>query len=270
MGFPCDHTRHAWPSSRIKDDKQGFEDKRCSLVGNSFNCLVVALLLGYYGHAAGWLPAPVDPQHLVNRVGVQHELSLHPSETCLPPRRTSVRDARRWDSTCSEPAGNERAKVEYQLARLMAEGVDHKGSDVRLDAGELYDPSTWPRRSVKVSRWKWRVVLSLEWKEEEHINVQELRMFYLSAQWRLRSAAQVGTRWVHFMDSQVAIAVATKGRSSSKRLNSLLLRANAVLLAAHCYPLHAYVDTSSNPADAPSRRTRVHKQVNKAKWRKRN
>ena len=58
---------------------------------------------------------------------------------------------------------------------------------------------------------------------------------------------------MHLLDSQVATSILTRGRSSSKRLRSVLRRYNALVLAVGAYPLYAYVHSEDNPADVPSR-----------------
>ena len=59
------------------------------------------------------------------------------------------------------------------------------------------------------------------------------------------------------MDSQVAISVAAKGRSSSKALNRVIKRINSFCLAADIHPFFVYVRSKLNPADAPSRIARA-------------
>ena len=68
-----------------------------------------------------------------------------------------------------------------------------------------------------------------------------------------RSTASLGSRLCCLVDSQVAISVAAKGRSTSKVLNKLLKRMNSYCLAADLHPFYVYVRSQHNPADAPSR-----------------
>ena len=60
-------------------------------------------------------------------------------------------------------------------------------------------------------------------------------------------------RFAHLMDSQVCLAVVTKGRSSSRRLNRVLRKVAALLVATGSYAIVGYVSTGVNPADGPSR-----------------
>ena len=56
------------------------------------------------------------------------------------------------------------------------------------------------------------------------------------------------------MDSQVAIAVLAKGRSSSWKLNQVLRRVGALTVAAGFAPAYGYCMSEWNPSDVPSRR----------------
>ena len=107
--------------------------------------------------------------------------------------------------------------------------------------------------SIDPSRWSWKTVISKRWREKEHINVLELRAGLLALRWRSRSASFRSVRFVHLMDSQVALAVATKGRSSACMLNRILVKMSALLLALDAYPIYGYVATEVNPADRASR-----------------
>ena len=87
----------------------------------------------------------------------------------------------------------------------------------------------------------------------EHINVLELKAILSAFKWRVRSAAAINTRMLHLTDSQVCLAVCSKGRSSSHHLQRVLDRLSALLVAASAQPYYLYVRSADNPADAPSR-----------------
>ena len=95
--------------------------------------------------------------------------------------------------------------------------------------------------------------VSVAWARHAHIHALELQALFVGLRWRVRSSASLGTRICCFLDSQVALSVAAKGRSSSHQLNRVLRRLNAFCLAANIQPFYVYVHTSMNPADAPSR-----------------
>jgi hypothetical protein len=89
--------------------------------------------------------------------------------------------------------------------------------------------------------------------EGDHINVLEMHAAVASQKWRLRATEGVYKRAVLLLDSQVCIAVLVKCRSSSRRLNKILQRFNAMVLAGSMIMAFAYVRTDENPADEPSR-----------------
>ena len=95
-------------------------------------------------------------------------------------------------------------------------------------------------------------MLAVKYKPR-HIIALELRALLASFRWRARRAKGLSGRIIHFCDSQVAIAVACKGRSSSPELHRLLTRLCALLLATSCHPFFTYVRSAQNPADRPSR-----------------
>ena len=63
-----------------------------------------------------------------------------------------------------------------------------------------------------------------------------------------------GSTSAHNIDSQVALAVRTKGRSSSQKLNRVLRRHAALPIASGNVPYYGRVRTETDPADFPSRR----------------
>ena len=142
-----------------------------------------------------------------------------------------------------------------RLTKHFVRRVEHRGSDVRLDVGVLYRPVAWPRIAIRADKWLWQTVQAIPFQYEDHININvlELRMYLHTLLWRSRARAFHSSRFVHLLDSQVCIAVATKGRSSSRKLNQLLRRIAALVVTMHVCPLLGYVATEDNPADMPSR-----------------
>ena len=63
----------------------------------------------------------------------------------------------------------------------------------------------------------------------------------------------MGSRFCFCVDAQVALAVASKGRSSSKLLDRILKRLNAYVLETFTTPFYIYVHTTKNPSDGLSR-----------------
>ena len=89
--------------------------------------------------------------------------------------------------------------------------------------------------------------------EPDHINAQELRVFVGLIVRRCRSAANAGQRLVGLLDNQAVTGAAAKGRSSSRRMDRLLRRLGAFLMAGDVYIAPKYVPSGVNPADPPTR-----------------
>jgi hypothetical protein len=144
---------------------------------------------------------------------------------------------------------------EQQLVVEHLRGVDHRGSDVRLDAGTLMSPSAWPRRSLRPELWRWQTKYFWGWRDKnsDHINILEAYACLSAFRWRLRSRKGLAKKFLHLIDSQVVQAVFTKHRSSSKKLNRLCQKWSALELASSCHCLLGFVRSDQNPADAPSR-----------------
>ena len=95
-------------------------------------------------------------------------------------------------------------------------------------------------------------MLSVEFAPR-HINALELRAILLSILWILRSPANLGKRSILVSDSQVCIAVLTKGRSAARTLAASMKKVTAAILAGSLSVYLVHVESSRNPADAPSR-----------------
>ena len=74
---------------------------------------------------------------------------------------------------------------------------------------------------------------------------------------------------MHLSDSQVAIGVMAKGRSSSRKLASQVRRLGGLLLGGHLYMGVGWTKTDENPADRPSRRWRMVTVMRKGKQERR-
>ena len=95
--------------------------------------------------------------------------------------------------------------------------------------------------------WAWQ-------REGSHINVLESVAVLVELKRRARAVTNFHSTYLHLVDSQVAIGVFTKKRSSSRMLQRVLRKANALCLAANLVPVFVYVRSELNPADRPSRR----------------
>ena len=97
----------------------------------------------------------------------------------------------------------------------------------------------------------WEVVSSWTFRKESHINILEMASMLRLA----GSLAQKCTpmRVVNLVDSYVCRCAASKGRSSSKALSTVLRRFNAISVAAGLYWTLPYCPTRWNPSDDPTR-----------------
>ena len=152
-----------------------------------------------------------------------------------------------------------------RLVRKLMTLLSGNGSDIMLQLGGEPRQHQRFRTSIPAHLWQWKDICSWGWPAEEndHINRYELRAIYTALRWRVLRKKECQVRFVHLTDSMVCLHVVSKGRSSSHKLQSLLYRISALLLATGMHPLLAYVSSHTNPADRPSRRIRV-----KRRWGK--
>ena len=161
----------------------------------------------------------------------------------------------RSEPTHPEPPALSSASLSEALVHGPLRRADHRGADVRLDLGIPFRPSAGLRTQISASRWKWRTVLAFPWKGPEmHINEYELLAVLQGIKWRCRAKRRLGRRFCILVDFQVTLSVAAKGRSSAFRLNRILRRLNAYVLACFFLPFYGYVSSGKNPADKPSRK----------------
>ena len=279
MGFPPSYCTGMHGKEMERRFPARVEVAACAALGNSFHVGVVAVLFGQLLHQVVGAPTNLGPAVLqarhhmavlaAGRAVAQPAEALvsPPPEVDPPPDGNGTSDydtdgavvederaARCGGELPLVPASWRPGLTPLQgLVESIIRRVDHRGSDVRLDLGVLYRPSAWPRMSIDPGKWVWAQVLSTPWEREEHINVLELRAGLLALRWRSRRADFAAVRYVHLMDSQVALAVATKGRSSAKVLNMVLVRMAALKVALDAYGVYGYVATEVNPADYGSR-----------------
>ena len=114
------------------------------------------------------------------------------------------------------------------LCDQLVRSADTRGSNVRIDSGELMHPHSWPRRPMDVARWTWRLCVRYRWKRKRHITELEARAILSALKWRLRSSRHLRTRFIHLSDSQAGLGVFTKGRSSSRKLHHVVKKADCL------------------------------------------
>ena len=142
-----------------------------------------------------------------------------------------------------------------RLARMYASYATHRGNEIRLEAGprRMLQKPSW--QQVDARQWTWQTVISCVWQiEGESMPSLEARAVLLTLQWRARSVARLGKKFLHLSDSQSALGCMSKHRSGATSLAYLVERAAALQLAGNMEPVFAFVRTHINPADRPSRR----------------
>ena len=129
---------------------------------------------------------------------------------------------------------------------------DFRGSEVSLRDGTVNEGhrQVIPYPAVV---WAWRNVQAYAWQKPHHINVLELvaLLNYLRA--CVGKAVNHSIRMLHVLDSRVVSCVIAKGRSSSCKLNRILRRVSALLLASDVYVFPLWTVSGWNFADYGTR-----------------
>ena len=242
LGFPLDHTQHCLPKGQRVG--HAYDDLRKTLLGNSWSVPVVAILLKSLFQLLG-LMEPISVQELVDRLTPGKAGTLQAILQRPPLRRLG-----------GEP------KPSVALASRMAGLVSVKGEDLMIQsASEPLLRHQRFRHTVPSKAWKWKEVCGWQWHgEPEHINQLEMRAVMTSVKYWISKQRRFNCRVLHLVDSMVVLHALTRGRSSSRKLRRTIMRIQAYLLAANIHVVWAYVHTSQNPADRPSRR------VKQTKW----
>lgn len=261
---------------RPEDDDEllASEDLRCAALGNSFHTNTVAILLDRSLSLMGLkeklgteailakfqdsLKAPIEPESEVKHEETDGEelAEQHREDDALSLAGLVLSNGLQEESDqflTDEQLLERDRQLSTRLVSVFVRRQEFRGSDVRLDVGSLYRPDSFPRGAVDPGRWQWHVCQSYAFNTEEHINILELRALIICLEWRLRNSKFNRCRALHLTDSQIALCVAVKGRSSSKALNRLLRRYAALQVAAGIYPILGWLESEANPADEPSR-----------------
>ena len=241
------------------------EDIRQSALGNSFHTTTVALILGAVLEKMGVLKTCPSPEQLVNQLVVEdyeeatreaEVESRQGSEGAVLSEQGIEDDDMLNQLQLLQPDLDEVEVNKNLMARLVhvfLRKVEIRGSDIRLDTGDLFRSDAYPRSAIDPSKWEWRHCRAFRWRRTEHINLLELRAALHAVQWRCRRAAFRDFRTMLLIDNQAILAVIAKGRCSSKKVNNLLRRLGALCCSLNIYVLVCWVDTVDNPADQASR-----------------
>ena len=241
MGFPLDYTSQC--VSKAQRNGKGYQDTRLTLLGNSWNVTVVVWLLGQLLSTLG-LTGHVSPQQTVRLTCPGKGRKLQ--SLLLRPKL----QGHRFEGVPKH------SELSLQLHRKLSGLVSIKGEDILLSSSsDIQVKHHRLRSSVPAKLWRWKAVCGWKWTgEKEHINCLELRAVLTTVRWRIEKMRQVHSKFIHLVDSQVVLHALARGRSSSRKLRRTLLRINSFLLATGSVGVWAYVHTSQNPADRPSRK----------------
>jgi hypothetical protein len=88
---------------------------------------------------------------------------------------------------------------------------------------------------------------------QKHINVLEAQAVFDFLRAFAKNMNNHKQKKLCLIDSQAALGVLTKGRSSSHQLNFVLRRLAAVSRASRISLMYGWVPSEGNPADGPSR-----------------
>eukprot|EP00435_Cladocopium_sp_Y103_P049740 s1238_g15.t1 len=272
MGYLPGHTAKLLKKvPTTPEEKRHAEDVQCSAIGNSFHTNAVACLLDHALATMGLKArkgakeivessmaqqitrAPAGEPPLVKNAGEEAELLKDVDTLSMGGALTAEALEKKGQSARLGEELNEEKRLCSKLVAAYIRRQEYRGSDVRLDVGALYRPDSFPRGAISPYRWVWHKAHSFPYTVAEHINILELRSLVHTFEWRLRRHQFGDCRAMHLTDSQVALAVGVKGRSSSRSLNRLLRKFAALQVAGGVWPLLAYVESGQNPADGPSR-----------------
>ena len=98
---------------------------------------------------------------------------------------------------------------------------------------------------------QWASESAWPWRDRSHINVLEGRAFLRAL--RLRALGCDEQRFVHAVDSSVVLGAALKGRTSSRLLRPIVMKAAALQVGFGLYPALLFCPTRLNTSDCPTR-----------------
>lgn len=273
MGFRRGYTLALFKKApRDAEEERSQEISRMAAIGNSFHVPTVAVLMDLWLWSKKARTDILGSKYIVEKwrkemsemmdsnVGADDGESEANHDAESESEQLALQaESRRFTPLWVRPSGQELDMEKLKqwgqkLVHHFLRRSEYRGSDVRLDLGIVYKPDMAPRTSIDPSRWVWSVADAYPYKVGQHINVLELRSILHALEWRARSSVSCNQRFLHLSDSQICLAVLTKGRSSSRKLNYLLRRICALTLTLNIYPLYAWIESRLNPADEPSRR----------------
>ena len=147
--------------------------------------------------------------------------------------------------------------IPTHVAQALARYSDHPSVYTNLKLPwsiGLKEEHACPLRKVRLpaERIRWTEV-GVPW-ESTHITLGEADAICWAAEDRLRRPSDDGCRFIHPLDPAACVGSFSKGRSSSKALNSRCRRLASINIAGGHECFYPWVPSKDNPADRPSRR----------------
>eukprot|EP00971_Amphidinium_carterae_P059850 1183818-Amphidinium_carterae.1 len=171
QGLEIDYTAGACTGPE-KQQPQLVEDIRCNLVAGCFHVPTVMWVVGALLHQHGHLQQRPSSSHIGRFFGSCAMLS---------------------DSSLSS-----------SLVRRLMLQLTHRGTDIRTLRRHLM--SSQVPMQIGTWWWQWKAGFGQAWRHaEDHINVLEARALVQGVRARMRYNSELGTRWLHLVDSLVVM-----------------------------------------------------------------
>lgn len=232
LGYGRFHTRRAMSASEVKSNATAFEDKRLSMLGDSFS--IYSFVLFAVACCKHFLPT-MSYGHLVQRMG------LAPGFRGQLRMQAPIQRGLRYGTPIAVLEKNHKTVGDFN--RFLLRRTNHTGSDVRIATGDILAPKQYPRQSVAADWWEWQEAFVSKWGKREHINILELRAILLALQYQTSRHKIHDARVFHISDSYICISIVSKGRSGSRMLSRVLKKISAHCLAFGLFVVLAHVDS---------------------------
>ncbi len=243
LGYGRHHTKRAMSASEVKSGATAFEDKRLSMLGDSFS--IYSFVLFAVACCRNFLPI-MSYVHLTKRMG------LAPGFRGQLRTQAPLQKSLRYGTPLKLLEQSHKSVSDFN--RFLLRRTNHTGSDVRIATGDILAPKQYPRQSVASAWWRWEEAFVTKWTKKEHINILELRAILLALQFQTSRFKIHDARVFHISDSYICISIVSKGRSGSRMLSQVLKKISAHCLAFGLFVVLAHVDSLDNPTDEGSRR----------------
>jgi hypothetical protein len=109
------------------------------------------------------------------------------------------------------------------------------------------------RDSQSLLAQTWSTIISSPWQSDEHINCRELRAAKAAVLWASSLPSALSSKVLLLSDSSVAVAVLSKGRSSSFQILRIAQQLASIALSFNIQLMARWVPSQFNPSDQASR-----------------